>query len=147
MKPVCRQWILLVTGLIFIAVWIWADYFSTGRAHSGPSRKHVTQTRAEALLSGLDAFERDFGNCPTGNNASVVNALVGGNPRERNYLQTDGRSPSALNEQTQLVDAWGVPFQIEFPMTDSPIVRSAGSKRMFGDEDDLVFNRSEILKP
>jgi len=108
---------------------------------------HITQTRAEALLRGLEAFERDFGNYPTGNIASVVNALVGVNPQKRSYLQTDGRSPSAINEKTQLVDAWGVLFEIDFAETNSPIVRSAGRNKMFGDADDLHFSHSEYMKP
>jgi hypothetical protein len=147
MKTQTRQWTLLVAGFAGISVWLYATYFSSGRAVSGPSRMHTTRTRAEALLRGLETFERDFGNYPTGNNVSIVNALVRADPKKRSYLQTDGRSPSAINEQTQLVDAWGIPFQVDFQGTNSPMVRSAGRNKVFGDADDLNFSHSEPVKP
>jgi hypothetical protein len=143
MKSVTRQWLLLVAGLLIISFWIYAHYFSPKLAYSGPSRMHITVTRARMLLEALETFKNDFDAYPAGDNATISKQLLKGNPKGKAFLEPDRRSPFAINEKSEYVDAWGIPFQIEVIMTNSPVVRSAGIDHVFGTKDDLVIDHSK----
>ena len=60
-----------------------------------------------------------------------------------------GRRSNSTNSQGEILDIWGMPFQIEIVPTTNFVVRSAGSNKKFNDDDDIVFNSvsNDFVKP
>jgi type II secretory pathway pseudopilin PulG len=83
----------------------------------------------ENLFSGLQQYKENVGSFPVGNNAEVVKALLGQNPKKLIILV--GRK-NELNERGEFVDPWGTPLRIYFS-DKGVLVRSAGPNRRFDD--------------
>jgi hypothetical protein len=77
-----------------------------------------------------------FGGNPVGNNAEITAALTGNNPKHINFLNAE--AGMRVNENGELVDAWGTPYffhQISGAETE---IHSAGPDKIMWTADDLV---------
>ena len=66
---------------------------------------HITETRARMLLQALENFKNDFADYPTGDNATISKQLLKGNSKGKVFLDTDRRSPFAITEKSEYLDA------------------------------------------
>jgi hypothetical protein len=83
----------------------------------------------ENLFVGLQQFKEYVGLYPSGNNAEIVKAMLGQNPK--NVIILVGRK-SDLNSKGEIVDPWGTPLRIYFS-ANGILVRSAGPNCRFDD--------------
>jgi len=77
-----------------------------------------------------------FGGNPVGTNPEIASALQGQNPKGINFLKADG---NRVNEQGELVDAWGTPYFFHQLSGTEMEIRSAGPDRIMYTADDLVI--------
>jgi len=77
-----------------------------------------------------------FGGNPVGTNPEITKALGGDNPKQVNFLGTDG---NRVNEKGELCDAWGTPYFFHQLSAMQMEIRSAGPDRIFYTDDDLVI--------
>jgi len=79
------------------------------------------------LSASLNAYHMKLGAYPRGDNASVIRALLGENPKG---IRLHFRHESEKSAQGEDLDPWGTPYQIE---SDGNVVRikSAGKNRTF----------------
>ncbi len=85
----------------------------------------------------FDSYRERFGGIPTGeDNATVVNALTGNNPKRLAFIPRDH---SAINDRGELTDRWNTPLFFHIESRDALDIRSAGPDREMYTEDDLVY--------
>jgi hypothetical protein len=77
-----------------------------------------------------------FGENPVGNNAEITAALAGKNPRQINFIS--GVAGLRVNENGELVDAYGTPFFFHQLSGKVMEIHSAGEDRKMWTFDDLV---------
>lgn len=107
-----------------------------------PTNPAATVDQREAAVLDLDKVTlmfRDFrsrmGENPTGTNAEIMKAVMGGNPKGALLGPPENQS---LNAAGELVDRWGTPlFFHQMSRTDMEI-RSAGPDRQMWTEDDIL---------
>jgi hypothetical protein len=75
------------------------------------------------------------GENPTGTNAEVMKAIIGGNPRGAILGPPEGQS---LNGDGELIDRWGTPYFFHHLTRDLMEIRSAGPDRRMWNEDDVT---------
>jgi hypothetical protein len=82
---------------------------------------------------------RDFrtvqGENPTGTNAEIMKAVMGGNKKGAQLGPPTGM---ALNQEGELVDRWGTPFFFHAQSGTEMEVRSAGPDRKLYTSDDII---------
>jgi hypothetical protein len=82
---------------------------------------------------------RDFrtvqGENPTGTNAEIMKAIMGGNKKGAQLGPPTGM---ALNQDGELVDRWGTPFFFHAQSGNEMEVRSAGPDRKLYTSDDVI---------
>ena len=84
----------------------------------------------------ITQFGAMFGGNPVGTNPEITSQLNGNNPKQINFIQPE--AGMRINEQGELVDAWGTPlFFHQLSGTDLE-VRSAGPDRKLWTPDDMV---------
>ena len=99
------------------------------------TKKTATSEVAFVIEDALEQYKADQDRYPTGaDNASVVKALYGENPRKKDYLV----KMKSIIRDGQFTDYWRTPLQIELPATGAARVISAGPDRNFGTEDDIT---------
>jgi hypothetical protein len=100
-----------------------------------PSAKRSgTAGIAYVIEDALEQYKADEGNYPAEtDNAAVVKALYGLNPRKKDYLV----GMESIIRQGQFTDYWRNPLKIEFPPGDRARVTSAGPDGNFGTPDDV----------
>ncbi|MES2440712.1 MAG: hypothetical protein V4584_16720 [Verrucomicrobiota bacterium] len=81
------------------------------------------------------AYRALTGENPIGNNAEIMKALNGGNPKGAQLGPPDGRG---LNEKGELTDRWGTPYFFHALTKDLMEIRSAGPDQRMWNEDDLI---------
>jgi hypothetical protein len=122
-----RRLVLIVGVLVFVVGAFWAvRAWSTVRAKA---RETIYNGDMENLFVGLQRYKEYVGRYPIGNNAQIVKALMGENPK--NVIILVGRKTD-LNSQGELVDPWGTPLRIYFA-GEGILVRSAGPNKRFDD--------------
>lgn len=120
--------IVLIIGCITILVgiiWLtkaWGTW--TVNARTSTLNEDV-----ENLFIGLQRYKEVCGNYPVGNNAQIVKALTGTNPK--NVIILVGRKTN-LNSQGEMIDPWGTPLRIYFA-GEGILIRSAGPNKRFDD--------------
>jgi hypothetical protein len=77
-----------------------------------------------------------FGGNPVGNNAEITAALNGQNPKGINFIKPEGGM--RINENGELVDAWGTPFFFHQLSGTDMEIHSAGPDKAMWTSDDLV---------
>lgn len=108
-------------------------------ANQGRPPRPVPQAEAQGDLENVLLMLRDFrtrlGENPTGSNAEIMRAVMGGNPVRANLGPPAGQS---LNDQGELVDRWGTPYFFHQLAKDTMEIRSAGPDQKLWTSDDLV---------
>jgi hypothetical protein len=77
-----------------------------------------------------------FGENPVGNNAEITATLLGKNPKQINFLAAE--SGLRVDDQGEMLDAWGTPFFFHQISAHEMEVRSAGEDKKMWTFDDLV---------
>ena len=113
--------VLLVAGISW-AVAAWSHWRTTMRT----AKLNID---VENLFVGLQQFKEYVGTYPAGNNAEIVKAMTGQNPK--NLIILVGRK-SELNSKGEIVDPWDTPLRIYFS-ANGILIRSAGQNRRFDD--------------
>jgi uncharacterized protein YjeT (DUF2065 family) len=91
----------------------------------------------------LEYYRGMYGSLPTAEeNAHVVNALTGNNPRRLAFIE---RSHPAINPKGELTDRWGTAFFFHFLSRDAVEIRSAGADLTLYTPDDTL-KRSPSLQ-
>ena len=65
----------------------------------------------------------------------LIKILMGGNRRGIEFLTL---KKSDINNEGEMLDAWGTPFRIDMADPQHPKIRSAGPDRKWGTADDLT---------
>jgi hypothetical protein len=115
-------------------------------AYSGPGKHGPMWIKARTLASGIEIYRQQFGEYPTGENAAVVRKLSGDNPHRAVFLNDLARDTNNLGE---VVDSWGIPLRLDFTGTNGFTIKSAGSNKRFGDEDDIILHSptNSLVRP
>lgn len=81
-------------------------------------------------------YHTRMGENPVGTNAEIMQAIMGGNPKQATF----GPAPEqTLNGKGELVDQWGTPYFFHQLSRDQMEIHSAGPDRVLGTQDDLVL--------
>ncbi len=122
-----RRFVLILSFFaILVSVGWLIRVWTTWRVNARASQLNVD---IENLFVGLQRYKEVVGTYPQGNNAQIVKALMGTNPK--NVIILVGRKNN-LNEKGEFVDPWGTPLRIYFA-DNGILVRSAGPNRRFDD--------------
>jgi hypothetical protein len=81
-------------------------------------------------------YAQVFGSNPVGVNSEITAALTGKNPRQINFIPAD--AGLRINEQGELLDAWGTPLFFHQVSGHEMEIHSAGEDRKLWTFDDLV---------
>jgi hypothetical protein len=100
-----------------------------------PNELDAARTEAEAVALNIRQYRLRFGGNPVGTNADIVKELDGGNPKTARYLPSELKR---LNEQGELIDAWGTPYFFHQLSAEEMETRSAGPDRELWTSDDVV---------
>ena len=88
------------------------------------------------MRTTIRQFASTFGDNPVGTNPEITQALQGANPKQLNFLKTDGNRVNATGE---LVDPWGTPYFFHQLSATEMEIRSAGPDRTMYTADDLLI--------
>jgi hypothetical protein len=116
--------------------------------HFRPKPPLIMKCRVE--LSGLEeaikGYQATYGNFPSGNRVEVIKALMGNNPRKIQFICVNAGN---LSPNGEYLDPWKTPYAFVFSATNGFILSSAGKDKIWGDQDDLIFNRvsNRFVKP
>jgi hypothetical protein len=81
-------------------------------------------------------YDSAFGENPVGTNPEITEALLGKNPKGINFITPE--SGLRVNEQGEMVDAWGTPFFFHQLSGQEMEIHSAGPDRKMWTSDDLI---------
>jgi hypothetical protein len=137
--------VIVIVGLALLWVCLYCFVFPF-LAGGGPGKVPRTHLDERQLGAGIEEYKSIFGNYPTGENASVIRALVGDNPKK---LRLFNLGINSTNKNGELLDPWKTPYKIVFDGTNCFTIFSAGINRTFGDKDDIIFNSvsNDFVKP
>ncbi len=85
----------------------------------------------------LRDYRTSMGENPTGTNAEIMKAVMGGNPKGARLGPPENQS---LNANGELVDRWGTPIFFHQMSRTSTEIRSAGPDRILWNEDDIIVH-------
>ena len=103
------------------------------------TKKTATSDITYVIEDALEQYKADQGTYPAdADNAAVVSALYGDNPRKKDYLV----KMKSIIRDGQFTDYWKTPLRIELPEDGRASVLSAGPDRSFGSEDDITSELS-----
>lgn len=97
------------------------------------------QAESTCMWMALSNYVHVYGNISSSNNATVLAAITGQNSNRVVFLMV---KTNRINPLGEYIDHWKTPYQLQVTTDVSFIIRSAGRNRLFGDEDDLLFERS-----
>ena len=130
--------VFTIIGLIsLLACAAWAYTKIQSRDLTG--RTDQFNADVDDIFYSLQRYKDVVGSYPVGNNAEVVKALMGNNPK--NMIIIVGRKKN-VNSKGELVDPWGTPYRIYFA-GEGIFIRSAGPNKRF---DDTVVPNSDEFK-
>jgi hypothetical protein len=81
-------------------------------------------------------FGEMFGGNPVGTNPEITRQLLGDNPRRINFI--DSSAGMRVNENGELVDAWGTPYFFHQISGSEMEIHSAGPDKIMWTADDIV---------
>lgn len=133
-----KKFLVLLGFITLLVGLVWtAQAWKTWRAQA---RAVKYNEDVDNLFVALQKFKEHVGAYPRGDNAAIVRALKGQNPK--NIIILVGRK-NETNDKGELVDPWGTALRVYF--TDSGIlVRSAGPNRRF--DDSTVIDCDDFFK-
>jgi hypothetical protein len=97
--------------------------------------------QADNLIMGLQQYREFVGTYPTGNNISIMKALLG-QAGEKKVLILSVRK-SELNDKGEILDPWGTPLQFYFSHNEV-MIRSAGPNKVW--EDSAVSSADDLYR-
>ena len=77
-----------------------------------------------------------FGGDPVGTNPEITSALNGNNPKQINFIKPE--AGMQINENGELIDAWGTPLFFHQLSGTEMEIHSAGQDKIMWTQDDLV---------
>jgi len=83
-------------------------------------------------------YAQAYGGNPVGTNPEITAALMGKNPRHINFITPD--SGLQVNDQGEMLDAWGTPLFFHQLSGHDTEIRSAGEDRKLWTVDDLILH-------
>ena len=101
------------------------------------ARKQASICRVDIhnLSAAMKHYQGIYGKFPAGDNATILRALCGENPKGLHLFDVGSES---LDEHGAFMDPWRTRYLIETNLTSGILIRSAGSNRRFGDADDVT---------
>lgn len=95
---------------------------------------------AHALFSQIrfacDAFYQEYGALPSSSENYILTDILGGNnPRKIVFMEY---SPRLLNNNKEMIDAWGTPIRVVFLPDQKFFMVSAGKDKIFNTKDDVT---------
>jgi hypothetical protein len=136
-----KRVIVLLNILVVLGVIAAAGYgFQKYNAWKVNARTTQFNEDVDNLFYALQQYKERIGSYPVGNNAQVVQALLGNNPK--NLIILVGRKKD-LNSKGEFVDPWGTPLRIYFS-GEGIMVRSAGPNKRF--DDSTVLNGDDYYR-
>ena len=117
---------------------------TNGAAARAPSQNPATMavstlpplTVLDNARVAMKNYGATFGENPVGTNPEITEALLGKNPKGINFITAE--SGLRVNEQGEMVDAYGTPFFFHQLSGKEMEIRSAGQDRKMWTFDDLV---------
>lgn len=114
-----------------------------GQAGERPPPPAVaTNLPAQAILQNarraILQYAQVYGSNPVGTNPEITAALTGKNPKQINFVPPD--AGLQVNQQGEMLDAWGTPLFFHQLSAHDMEIRSAGEDRRMGTFDDLVLH-------
>ena len=113
---------------------------ATPPVSSKPAVNGVATLPPETVLDNARVVMKNygsrFGENPVGTNAEITEALMGKNPKGVNFITEE--SGLRVNENGEMVDAWGTPLFFHQVSGTEMEIRSAGQDRKMWTFDDLV---------
>jgi hypothetical protein len=95
----------------------------------------IARNDAENIGLMLRDFRTVQGENPTGSNAEIMKAIMGGNKKGAQLGPPTGM---ALNQEGELVDRWGTPIFFHQLSGNEMEIRSAGADRKLYTNDDVI---------
>lgn len=130
MKKGCLFAITIVAGAVFVCGTLGYFYYWPRLQNYNAS------LLAASVEEGLAAYGKDYGELPEGDNAAVIEALMGENPRQKPYINP--RFGELTDDHGRLLDPWNQPFRIQRQGDGSVALLSSGRNRKFDDDDDIT---------
>lgn len=120
-----RRAVLILATLMAVigALWLWMVVSRWIAAR--PVR--AFHSDVDNLFEAFHEYRRHVGQYPLGDNAQIVQALTGNNPKNVIILAVRRES---LNPKGEIIDPWGTPLKIYFA-DDEVLIRSAGPNKAF----------------
>ena len=106
-----------------------------------PAPRRVSDVIPEAApdFDKISLMFRNFrtltGENPTGTNAEIMAAILGGNPKGAKLGPPEGQE---INADGELIDRWGTPYFFHQLSKDKMEIRSAGPDKRMWNEDDII---------
>ena len=122
-----RRVFLVICLIALVAAGGWA--FTSWTSYQANLKSAQFNEDIDNLFDALQRYKDKVGSYPVGNNAAIVQSLLGNNPK--NLIILVGRKKD-LNSKGEIVDPWGTPLRIYFA-GEGILVRSAGPNKRFDD--------------
>ena len=131
--------VLIIVGLI-AALGCGGFAYQAWTSWQANARTKQFNEDVDDLFYALQQYKEKVGSYPVGNNAEVVKALQGNNPK--NLMILVGRKKE-INSKGEFVDPWGTPLRIYFA-GEGILIRSAGPNKRF--DDSTVLNPDDYYR-
>ncbi len=94
-------------------------------------KKAVIRDRAIQVSDALKQYRMEIGTYPEGDNAQILKALMGDNPRRMVFFEPAAvpKSFDSFNDRGDLIDFWGTPYRFDLTDPKIPRVWSCGKDR------------------
>ena len=90
----------------------------------------------ENIRRAVRQYGEMFGGNPVGTNPEITSALNGNNPKQINFIKPE--AGMQINENGELIDAWGTPLFFHQLSGTEMEIHSAGQDKRMWTRDDLV---------
>ena len=107
-----------------------------GKPHAPEITNMAPLTVLENARTAIHNYGQRFEGNPVGNNAEITRALAGENPKQINFISAD--AGLRLNEQGEMLDAFGTPFFFHQMSKTEMEIHSAGPDKVMWTDDDLM---------
>ena len=121
----------LLIGTVFLAVVVnIAIGFLPESRSSRRTKVIITRVWMQSVVSFLSRHVSERGDLTDLDSKSIARGVIG----------TNNLQPSRINAQSELLDYWKTPIQIQISARTNFTLRSAGPNGKSGDDDDIVFD-------
>jgi len=123
--------VVLLGALAWVLFLGWREW----REKMSHSEEGMSATKLEAggIAFAISEYYRLFGDYPSGSSVAIAKALAGENPKKIVLIKFP-----RLGRDGEMLDPWGIPYDIRFIEAGRLQVRSAGPNRIMGDADDTL---------